>query len=122
MTTELQYLYLTTTGRKSGLQREIEIWYTDLDGRFYIIAEKREKAGWVLNILHRPQISFRVGNQHFNGIGRIVDQVVERELWENVRALSDRKYGWSDGLIVELRPDPDIRATIPTVEDPTLRG
>lgn len=102
--TDPQYLYLTTTGRNSGLPREIEIWFTQLNGRFYLIAEHRERANWVQNIQHDPRISFRVGEQSFTGRGRVVDQTGEPELWSAVRCLSDEKYGWSEGLIVELTP------------------
>src|SRR5215216_1255961 len=58
-----EYLYLTTTGRRSGLPREIEIWFTERDGRFYVIAEHRERAQWVLNILADPHIHVRVGDR-----------------------------------------------------------
>lgn len=105
MTTDPQYLYLTTTGRKTGLPREIEIWFTQLNERYYLIAEKRERTHWVQNILQNPHISFRVGNRNFVGIGRVIDQTSEPELWQNVRGSSDRKYGWSNGLIIELIPD-----------------
>jgi len=44
MAEEPQYLYLTTIGRKTGLPREVEIWFISLDGRFYLIAENRERA------------------------------------------------------------------------------
>src|SRR5262245_8077999 len=104
MTEETQYLYLTTIGRKTGLNREIEIWFTSLDGRFYLIAENRERAKWVQNILRNPQVTFRVGEQTFSGIGRVVDEMSENELWRRASERFDRKYGWSDGLIVELRP------------------
>jgi len=40
------FLYLTTVGRRTGLSREIEIWFTERDGRFYIIAEHRERAAY----------------------------------------------------------------------------
>jgi hypothetical protein len=50
------FLYLTTTGRNSG-QREIEIWFTERGGRFYVIAEHRERANWVRNIPAQPQVS-----------------------------------------------------------------
>jgi len=99
---EEQFLYLTTTGRKTGEPREIEIWFTHFAGRYYLIAEHREKAGWVQNILHQPRVSFRVSDQTFNGTGRVVDEATEGELLRSVRALSERKYGWSDGLVVEL--------------------
>ena len=102
---EEQYLYLTTVGRKTGLPREIEIWFTHLGGRFYLIAEKRERASWIQNILGNPQVTFRVGEQEFSGVGRMVDGVSEDELRRRVSERFDRKYGWSDGLIVELKPE-----------------
>lgn len=101
-----QYLYLTTTGRKTGLPREIEIWFTELAGRYYLIAEHRARAQWVRNIQHQPQVSFRVGAQNYTGTSRVVDEAQERPLWRRVRALSDSKYGWNEGLIVELTPEP----------------
>ena len=33
---EPEFLYLTTTGRRSGQPREIEIWFTSRDGRYYL--------------------------------------------------------------------------------------
>jgi deazaflavin-dependent oxidoreductase (nitroreductase family) len=102
---EEQYLYLTTVGRKTGLPREIEIWFMRLGGRFYLIAEKRERASWVQNIINNPQIKFRVGGQNFSGFGRVVDEVNETDLRQRVCEEFDQKYGWSDGLIVELKPE-----------------
>lgn len=102
---EPQYLYLTTTGRKSGQPREIEIWFTTRGGRYYLIAEHRERTQWVQNIRHDPHISFWVESQSFTGLGRIVDEAREPELWREVRALSEQKYGWGDGLVVELAPE-----------------
>lgn len=102
---EANYLYLTTTGRRSGEPREIEIWFTTRGERYYLIAEHREQTQWVKNLRHHPRISFRVGNQSFTGQGRVVDEAREAELWRSVCALSEQKYGWSEGLVVELLPD-----------------
>ena len=49
------YLYLTTTGRVTGQSREIEIWFTEHGGHFYLVAE-RESANWVRNIQSQPQV------------------------------------------------------------------
>ena len=103
------FLYLTTKGRLSGQPREIEIWFAEYRGRYYLIAEHREQANWVRNILKDRQISFRVegrvgpsrGDVSI-GTGRVLNIESEPELWGQVRALFDKKYGWSDGLIVEL--------------------
>jgi deazaflavin-dependent oxidoreductase (nitroreductase family) len=102
---EEPYLYLTTVGRKTGLPREIEIWFMRLGGRFYLVAETRERANWVQNILSNPQITFRAGGQNFSGFGRVIDEANEADLRQRVREGFDRKYGWSDGLIVELQPE-----------------
>jgi deazaflavin-dependent oxidoreductase (nitroreductase family) len=99
------FLYLTTIGRRTGQPREIEIWFTERGGRFYIIAEHRERANWVRNIQANPRVHVRVGDRRFDATARIVDHRRESELAEAVKALSDAKYGWSDGLIVEITPD-----------------
>ncbi len=102
---QLPYLYLTTTGWKSGLPHEIEIWFTLLDGRYYLIAERGEDTHWVQNLRQRPAITFRVGEQTFQGAGRVVEAALEPELHQRVRQLSEAKYGWGDGLVVELKPE-----------------
>jgi deazaflavin-dependent oxidoreductase (nitroreductase family) len=98
------FLYLTTTGRVSGQPREIEIWFTERDGRFYLIAEHRERANWVRNIQAQPQVTVRIGDHRFAATARIIGENQEPELTAAVSALSDAKYGWSNGLIVELTP------------------
>ena len=65
-----QYLYLTTTGRRSGQPREIEIWFTRRGDRYCLGAEHRERA----------------------------------ERARAVKKLSEQKYGWGTGLVVELDP------------------
>ena len=99
-----QYLYLTTTGRRSGQPREIEIWFTQRDGRYYLIAEHRERAQWVQNLKVAPRVRVRVGRRAFAAAARVVDAKAEPELARAVKTLSESKYGWASGLIVELDP------------------
>jgi len=54
------FLYLTTTGRRTGLAREIEIWFTERGRRFYLIAEHGEGANWVRNVQANPRVTVRV--------------------------------------------------------------
>jgi len=103
------YLYLTTRGRRTGLPREIEIWFTRFEGRFYVVAEHRERAQWVQNLRADPRASVRVGVRRFHARARLVDARKEPGLAREVRARSARKYGWGDGLIVELVPVPRPR-------------
>ena len=107
------FLYLTTIGRTTGEPRQIEIWFVEHAGRHYLVSEKREKSGWVKNIERTPTISFSVGTREDHQAGllarraraRIVRAEAEPELARTIAALMDTKYGWSDGLIVELSPE-----------------
>jgi deazaflavin-dependent oxidoreductase (nitroreductase family) len=101
---ETRYLYLTTTGRCSGRPREIEIWFTRREGRFYLVSERRERAGWVRNLRALPRAKVRVGRRTFPATARVVDARSEPELAGAVKTLSEKKYGWGDGLVVELTP------------------
>ena len=103
---EPAYLYLTTTGRRSGVPREIEIWFTRWKGRFYIIAEHGERAQWVRNLRVNPRVQWRVGVTTFAGLARVIDPAADPTLHATVQARFRQKYGWGDGLVVELSPDP----------------
>ena len=70
---------------------------------FYLVAE-REIANRVRNIQSQPQAKVRVGDAEFNAFARVVHKDREPQLALTVKALFDAKYGWSDGLIVELTP------------------
>lgn len=99
-------LYLTTVGRKTGLPREIEIWFVVRCERFYLFAETREAAGWVKNIRRNPRVAVRMGERHSDATARVLDRHTDRKLWDQVTAMALRKYGWSNGLPVEITPLP----------------
>lgn len=101
--TDQAYLYLTTVGRRTGLAHEIEIWFTRRDGRYYVIAEYAT-SHWVQNLSANAQVTVRLGGERFSATARILDGDAEPELHAAVRQLSKEKYGWGDGLVVELRP------------------
>jgi deazaflavin-dependent oxidoreductase (nitroreductase family) len=96
-----QYLYLTTRGRSSGLPREIEIWFTYRDGRFYLIAEY-PTSNWLQNVQADPNAQVRVGEKNFAVRARLVSRETEPELHRAIADLSREKYGWGDGTVVEL--------------------
>jgi deazaflavin-dependent oxidoreductase (nitroreductase family) len=103
---EPQYLYLTTIGRRSGLAREIEIWFTRWRGRYYLISERSDEAHWVKNLRAEPRVQWRVGEARLSGRARALDAGADAELVREIQGLSHRKYGWGEGLVVELTPDP----------------
>jgi deazaflavin-dependent oxidoreductase (nitroreductase family) len=98
-----QYVYVTTRGRRSGLPREIEIWFTHREDRFYVIAEY-PTSNWVQNLRVHPQVSLRLGEKTWEARARILSPDADSELCRTVANLSREKYGWGDGLIVEFVP------------------
>jgi hypothetical protein len=101
---EPQFLYLVTVGWKTNKQHKIEIWFVKNNKRYYIVSERREKSHWVQNIIHNTQVSIIVNNAKFKGTARIVVREKEFELAREVSNLMRIKYGWSEGLIIELTP------------------
>lgn len=97
------YLYLTTTGRKSGKPHTIEIWFVDYEGSFYLCSEGKYETDWVKNIQQTPAITFRLEEMTYSGMGRIVEAAAEPALAAEVATRMEKKYQWSDGLFVELR-------------------
>jgi hypothetical protein len=49
-------------------------------------------------------VKVRVGEAEFKAIARVVRNDREPQIAATVKALFDAKYGWSNGLIVELTP------------------
>ena len=111
MSTE-QFLYLETRGRTTGQPREIEIWFVELGGRYYIVAEKRENAAWVKNMRAHSPVAFSVGSRvdkesrvrRTVALAQVLEGATEADAAGRVRQLMDRKYGWSDGLVIEIVP------------------
>ena len=101
-----QVLHLRTIGRSTGLAREIEIWFVVCCERFYLFAETGEAAGWVKNIRRNPKVTVRIGEWQIDATARVLDRHTDRKLWDQVAAIADRKYGWGDGLPVEITPLP----------------
>lgn len=102
---DIKYLYLTTTGRVTGQPREIEIWFVASEGKLYILAEHFDKAQWVKNIERNPRVRVRLGEREFEATARVLDQKRDAAAWKTAQRLEIEKYGWGDGLPVEIVTD-----------------
>ena len=101
---EQEFLYLTTRGRKTGRARQIEIWFTRRGRSYYLVSEHGLRAHWVQNLLVEPRVRWRVGTARFDGRARVVRTETAPALVRDIQARSKTKYGWGDGLVVELDP------------------
>ncbi len=100
---DIQFCYLTTIGRTTGLPREIEIWFVERAGRLYILSEHGYKAHWVKNIIVNALVEIRIQDRVWTATGWILDAETGAQLYLNVRELALSKYGWGEGLPVEFR-------------------
>ena len=50
---------ITTTGRKSGEQRRIEIWFHNVDGRLFITGTPGRRS-WYANLAAHPDFTFHL--------------------------------------------------------------
>lgn len=106
------FLYLVTRGRNTGLPRRQEVWFVELGGVFYLLADAQERAEWIKNIEANADVSFSIGNRRnavserdsTPGRGRILDERTESELCARVRASMYVKYRWTGGWLVEVIP------------------
>ena len=97
---ELDYCYLTTTGRRSGEPREIEIWFALRGSTLYLIAGGGERAQWVRNLRADPSVGVRLGECTLRGRARVVDDAAEEAV---ARPLVHGKYASGPGDMARWR-------------------
>ncbi|MEK7425731.1 MAG: nitroreductase family deazaflavin-dependent oxidoreductase [Actinomycetota bacterium] len=59
---ELPFAYLTTSGRRTGRDHTIEIWFAATATGVYLISGAGERADWVRNLHNAPIASVRIGD------------------------------------------------------------
>jgi hypothetical protein len=86
MLEETPYLNLTTRGRKTGLNHDVELWFTFDNYKLYFLAH--EASHWWKNIEKTPRVEVEVSEILFEGTGRLVQDKLD-----HVFELFRRKYG-----------------------------
>jgi deazaflavin-dependent oxidoreductase (nitroreductase family) len=74
--TDDDYCYLTTRGRVTGHDHEIEIWYVrESDGSgntLYLLAGAGEQSDWVRNLQAEPAVRVCINDVTYDARGRVV--------------------------------------------------
>ncbi len=83
---ETPYLKLTTRGRKTGLDRNVELWFVYENGRLLFLAHEDSK--WWKNIAQHPRVEVEAGEILFEGTGKLVPEKLAHAF-----ELFRRKYG-----------------------------
>lgn len=71
---DLEYAYLTTTGRRSGRPHRIEIWFALVDGVVFFLSGGRDRSDWVRNLLVSPEVVVEIGNERRSRPARVVTE------------------------------------------------
>jgi deazaflavin-dependent oxidoreductase (nitroreductase family) len=96
---DLDYCYLTTTGRVTGRPHEIEIWFVVQNDTLYLLSGD-ESSDWVKNLLKNPSVIVRIAKHTFTGSARIVKESQEEMVLRNM--LADKyKEREADGSLSE---------------------
>jgi deazaflavin-dependent oxidoreductase (nitroreductase family) len=77
---DLDYCYLTTTGRITGRLHEIEIWFALHGDTLYVLSGGGERSDWVRNLIRDPHVTIRIGDLTHAATARVVTDHDEREL------------------------------------------
>jgi deazaflavin-dependent oxidoreductase (nitroreductase family) len=92
---DVEFCYLTTTGRVSGRPHEIEIWYGVRGDTIYMLSGGGDRSDWVRNLLADSSVSVRIDGVDRAGTARVVDDPSEDG---PARTLLAAKYqGWREG-------------------------
>ena len=90
------FAYLTTTGRHTGKEHTIEIWFALYDGRIYMLSGGGAGADWVKNLRKTPRVRLRIGTQATSATARVIRAGTKEDAL--ARQLLDGKYqGWRVG-------------------------
>lgn len=82
---------ITTTGRRSGLPRRIEIWMLAVDGRFFITGTTGRRD-WIANLLADPHLVVHLKRRAHLDLAGIAHPVDDRALRR--RVLEDPTADW----------------------------
>lgn len=106
-----QVIDITTTGRKSGQPRRIELVYHNVDGRILISGRPGYPRGWIANLAADPSMTFHLKRDVVADLaarGRVVTDRAERE-----RLLEPISRAWRMDLGVMVASAPLVEVTFP---------
>ena len=102
---------ITTTGRKSGEPRRIEIWFHNLAGRLYITGSPGRR-GWYANLVANPEFTFHLKESAQADLPAraraIVDEAERREILGRIT----RNIGREGNLEVWIQESPLVEVDL----------
>jgi deazaflavin-dependent oxidoreductase (nitroreductase family) len=88
---DVEFCYLTTTGRASGRPHTIEIWFVAHEGSAYLMAGDG-RSDWVQNLRRDPHVRLRIDDVEVDAVARVVDDDAQDPRQPVVRERMADKY------------------------------
>jgi hypothetical protein len=93
---------ITTTGRKTGQSRRIEIWAHNLDGQLLLSASPGRRS-WCANLVHTPEITLHLKTDVKVDLAvsarPILDETERRDVLSRLNAAS--AFRQSQNMVIE---------------------
>jgi deazaflavin-dependent oxidoreductase (nitroreductase family) len=93
-----KYIYLTTTGRRTGRPHTVELWFAVTQGKLYLSHEGKY-TDWMKNILNSSRVTFTIRCLKGEGTARIVKGGDTFETGKS--ALYHKYYGEADKDVID---------------------
>lgn len=108
-----KFVYLTTTGRKTGREHVVELWFALSGGKIYL-SHEGARTDWMKNIARDERVKMGIGSEIVSGKGRLTaNGSTGRDV--GMKALYEKYYGpaskqvlddWFElSTVVEITPD-----------------
>jgi deazaflavin-dependent oxidoreductase (nitroreductase family) len=76
---DLDFCYLTSTGRVSNTPHRIEIWFAMHEETVYLMSGGRDRSDWVRNLMVNPEVTLEIGDRKRTTRARVVEPDTEED-------------------------------------------
>jgi deazaflavin-dependent oxidoreductase (nitroreductase family) len=91
---DLDFAYLTTSGRVTGRPHRIEIWFAQHGETVYLLSGGTDRSDWVRNLMASPGVVLEIGDRRLATRARVVEAGTEEDAI--ARRLLVKKYSGRD--------------------------
>ena len=102
---------ITTTGRKSGRPRRIELVFHNIDDRIYISGRPGWPRGWIANLRANPRMTFHLKGPVAADLPATGRVILDRD--ERAGVISRIAPGWGYDPALMVASSPLIEVTFP---------
>ena len=95
---------ITTTGRRSGQPRRIELVFHNIDGRIFISGRPGWPRGWIANLRSDPRMTFHLKGPVVADLPATARVILDREERERIIPTIAAGWGYEPALMVASSP------------------